>query len=263
MSDFERKIALVSGRKVSYIEVGFGPALFLMHGIGGNAKSWRAQLENLSSDYHMIAWDAPGYGASDVRDGTLLEYVEAAIGLLDVLGIDRAFVLGHSMGGVIAQGLAGSVPSRVKKLILSSTFMGHGAAEGSPLQDGYLARLHDIETMNPEAFGMARASSMLSESASVELCKEVAGIASQVREDGLRAGCQLLNYADTSRMIVGLEMPVLLIMGKEDVIVKPEKTMQIADVLGDVKHVHLPNTAHAAYLEDPTNYNAILREFLS
>ena len=138
----ELKMIETPGGAISYRESGSGPVLLLMHGIGGNSRSWRHQLETLSDHFHVIAWDAPAYGKSVERVASLEEYTVAVIEFLDALSITNVNLLGHSMGGVVAQGVAGFHPARVTKLILSSTFMGHGAAESSPLGQGYLCLLY-------------------------------------------------------------------------------------------------------------------------
>ena len=121
----ELKMIETPGGAISYRESGSGPVLLLMHGIGGNSRSWRNQLETLSDHFHVIAWDAPAYGKSVGRVASLEEYTVAVIEFLDALSITNVNLLGHSMGGVVAQGVAGFHPARVTKLILSSTFMGH------------------------------------------------------------------------------------------------------------------------------------------
>ncbi|HYW89869.1 MAG TPA: alpha/beta fold hydrolase, partial [Chloroflexota bacterium] len=90
--------------RLHYERAGSGPALLLLHGIGSNSRSFRHQSE-LADAYDVIAWDAPGYGRSDDPPHALsmAENADAAARLLDELTIERAHVLGVSMGGVIAQ----------------------------------------------------------------------------------------------------------------------------------------------------------------
>lgn len=263
MIKFQRKIAKVTGGQISYLEKGSGPELLLMHGIGGNASSWRAQLQGLSENYRIIAWDAPGYGNSKLRTGTLEKYVAAVVGLLDFLDIRRAHILGHSMGGVIAQGVAGYAPDRLNKLILSSTFKGDGAMHNAPLQAGYLARLKDIETMKSEEFGRARAASMLAEPGAPGPRKELAQIAAEVGAAGLRAACELLNVADTSEILVDLKIPVLVLTGKNDCIIPLEKTNEMTELIPFAEQVEFLNSAHAAYIEEPLLFNNVVNDFLS
>ena len=98
IKEFSHRSIEVNGGSVSFIDGGSGPTLFLMHGIGGNSRSWQEQFKGLTSEYRVIAWDAPGYGNSALRNSTLADYVATATGLLAALNVEHANILGHSMG---------------------------------------------------------------------------------------------------------------------------------------------------------------------
>ena len=259
----ELKIIETPGGEISYRENGSGPILLLMHGIGGNSRSWRSQLDTLSNNFRVIAWDAPAYGKSAKRGANLEEYIMAVIELLDELSIATVNLLGHSMGGVVAQGVAGFHPDRVTKLILSSTFMGHGSAEGTPLGEGYSARLEDIKNMSPDEFGRARASSMLAQSASIETRREVASIAAEVTHSGLLAACKMLHHADTRDLTTKLKMPVLVVTGEQDGVVIPERSKEMASLIPEVEMEQLSGVGHAGYLENPKKFDLVLESFLN
>src|SRR3712207_5874254 len=109
---------------IAYARAGSGEPLVMLHGIGGNARQFRNQLDGLADSYDVIAWDAPGYGDSDDPPGdrTMGDWAEALAGLLDALALDGAHVLGQSWGGVLAVELCRRYPERVRSLILSDTF---------------------------------------------------------------------------------------------------------------------------------------------
>ena len=259
----ELKIIETPGGEISYRENGSGPILLLMHGIGGNSRSWRSQLDTLSNNFRVIAWDAPAYGKSAQRGANLEEYTKAVIEFLDALSVATVNLLGHSMGGVVAQGVAGFHPDRVKKLVLSSTFMGHGSAEGAPLGEGYRARLEDIKNMSPDEFGRARASSMLSQSASSKTRQEVASIAAEVTHSGLLAACKMLHHADTRDQTRKFKMPVLVLTGEQDGVVKPARSREMASLIPEVEMEQLSGVGHAGYLENPEKFNLALENFLN
>jgi len=234
-----------------------------MHGIGGNSRSWKSQLETLSNNFRVIAWDAPSYGKSAKRGANLEEYTMAVIEFLDALSIASVNLLGHSMGGVVAQGVAGIHPDRVTKLILSSTFMGHGSAEGTPLGEGYSTRLGDIKNMSPDEFGRARASSMLAQSASSKTRQEVASIAAEVTHSGLLAACKMLHHADTRDLTTKFKMPVLVLTGEKDGVVIPARSEEMASLIPEVEMKQLLGVGHAGYLENPEKFNSALENFLN
>lgn len=261
MTDHERKIVQTARGPVSYREAGSGPALLLLHGIGGNSRSWRCQFGELSGDRRVVAWDAPGYGETGSVDPDLESYAAVAAALLSALDIDRAHVLGHSMGGVIAQGLAGLFAERVDRLTLSGTWTGDGA-EG-PLGPRWTARLDDRRRMGPEDYGRTRASAMVAAGASGDVVDELAGIASEVPLAGLEPACLVLHHADTRPLARGFAMPVLVLSGAGDGIIAPERSEELAAIIPDARSVRIPGAGHAAYLENPDAYNAEVRRFLA
>lgn len=263
MNAAERKIADCPGGRLSYREAGpaNAPVMLLMHGVGGNARSFRGQLEALSNRFRVIAWDAPGYGDSTLRDASLESYSRAALELLDALKVQSSHMLGHSMGGVVAQGVAGLAPARVEHLVLSSTFTGYHHQEGTPLTESWRARLRDIQNLSPAEFGQARARSMLAEGASDAARQEAADIASEVRHDGLKAASEMLHVADTRETARALTAPTLVITGEMDQVVPPARSAEMADLIPGARRLELRGVGHAAYLEDPATYNASLNDF--
>ncbi|MDA0340801.1 MAG: alpha/beta hydrolase [Proteobacteria bacterium] len=272
MGSIEKRVVATPGGPISYLEAGpalgsgaegeAGQALLLMHGIGGNARSWRAQLEGLSDRFRVIAWDAPGYGDSGPREPTLAAYAGAAIALLDALKIQSSHILGHSMGGVVAQGVAGFAAERVDRLVLSSTFTGDAAPEGTPLGAGWNARLDDIQRLSPAEFGRARAAGMLGKGAGDAVRAEAAAIASAVTHAGLLGGCMLLHHGDTRALAARFAMPVLSLTGECDRIIPPARSAALADLINGCQSAQIPAVGHAAYLERPAIYNETLTGFL-
>jgi pimeloyl-ACP methyl ester carboxylesterase len=108
---------------LAYDEAGRGPAVLLVHGLAGGRRAWRAQMPALAERYRVIAIDIPGHGDSPAPrpDFTLRDVVAALVGQLDRLGIARAAVVGHSLGGVLAQQLTLDYPDRVWALALVAT----------------------------------------------------------------------------------------------------------------------------------------------
>lgn len=269
MDAFERGSVDCPGGSLSYLEAGprgsggsYAPVLLLMHGVGGNARSFRAQLEGLSDRFRVIAWDAPGYGESALREPSLDSYARAVVELLDALKIQSSHMLGHSMGGVVAQGAAALAPERTRSLILSSTFTGYHQPQGSPLTESWQARLRDIQSLSPAEFGRARARTMLATGAADAVRDEAASIAGEVRHDGLKAASEMLHVADTRDIARALAVPTLVIIGEEDRVIPPARSSEMAELIPGANRVTIKGVGHAAYLEDPASYNASLNDFL-
>lgn len=93
--------AEVNGLSVAYERAGSGPVLVLLHGFLFDSRAWRPQLESLSDNFTVIAWDAPGAGQSSDPPETfeIGDWADCVAGLLDTVGVQRAHVLGLSWGG--------------------------------------------------------------------------------------------------------------------------------------------------------------------
>ncbi len=98
---------------------GEGPPLILLHGLAGSARWWRRNTPALERSFKVHAIDLPGFGASKREARFVLDEAPAQlIATMDRLGIERASIIGHSMGGLVAAGLAADYPDRVDRLVL-------------------------------------------------------------------------------------------------------------------------------------------------
>src|SRR5687767_8110526 len=93
---------------INYVDEGSGPPVLLIHGLAGDHTAWAPQIAALKADYRVIAFDNPGSGGSApvVRPTSMRELAESVLRLMDVLKIERAQVIGRSMGGAIGQQMA-------------------------------------------------------------------------------------------------------------------------------------------------------------
>lgn len=261
----ERQIAATPGGTISYREAGQGPVLFLLHGMNGNSRSWTQQLAAFSDSYRVIAWDAPGYGQSDPVPPEADAYAAQAAHLLDHLNVEKAHVVGHSMGGVIAERFCARHLERAASLVLSGTHWGNAVPEGTPLAAKYARRLQELEEMSAEEYGKVRAGKMVpsSPSPSPDVLDELAGVASEMKREGLFNGGQMVEKTDNRPFLSTLKLPVLILTGSRDPVVTPQRSEAMMEYLPSARTVSLPDVGHAAYLEAPEAFNRAVREFLA
>jgi len=128
--------AEVNGIRLCYDVHGKGDPVILLHGFNDRKEHWRAQVGALSEHFKVIRLDNRGAGKSDRPDGeySMEVYASDIAGLIDSLEIKKAHIIGHSMGGMIAQNFAILYPNRVNKLILLNTLPGF-KPPGEPLED--------------------------------------------------------------------------------------------------------------------------------
>jgi len=116
-------ILLVDGVGIHYLEAGEGPALLLIHGLGASTFTFRRILPELARRFRVVAVDLKGFGFSERPAGDYTLSAQAALvgQVMDQMGIEKASVLGHSMGGAVAMRLALACPDRIERLILASS----------------------------------------------------------------------------------------------------------------------------------------------
>ena len=107
-----------------YLDVGKGTPVVLIHGLAGDYSAWLAQIEALQKDYRVIAFDNRGAGRSTQVDEPVstADLADDTLALMDHLGVERAHVVGRSMGGAVAQHMALKAPQRVLSLTLCASF---------------------------------------------------------------------------------------------------------------------------------------------
>jgi pimeloyl-ACP methyl ester carboxylesterase len=140
VTESPRRTRDVAGRPAAWLEAGSGPPLALIHGAGGAAELWRPQLEGLADVARIVAPDLPGHGPLGGRGKpSITDYADWLEGLFAALEAGPLVLVGHSMGGAVAQSLALARPGRLAGLVLVST--------GARLR--VLARLVDLLRVRP------------------------------------------------------------------------------------------------------------------
>lgn len=125
------KTVLVHDQRIAYLDIGTGPPVILIHGFGGSMWQWEHQQHALSQHFRILTLDLPGSGLSDKPDIEYLpdQMLDFCIGFMDALQIEKATVVGNSMGAGLAIGMTLTHPTRVDKLVLISGLPSHVIAK--------------------------------------------------------------------------------------------------------------------------------------
>jgi pimeloyl-ACP methyl ester carboxylesterase len=123
MINIETKTTKIDGREVLYYTAGQGEPLVVIHGGGGDARTWLANMEVLAEKYTVFAPDLPGYGGSAPLEGAyyIPELTRFVKKFAECLGLEKFYLMGHSLGGGVALNFAISYPGKVRKLVLVSS----------------------------------------------------------------------------------------------------------------------------------------------
>ena len=243
-----------------------GPPLVLLHGIGSNAGSWRAQLAGLGGIRKVIAWDAPGY-----RDSTPVapprpmatDYADRLARFLDELGLDRMVLLGHSLGALVAGAFAAARPHRVERLILANAALGHRADPADPLPPPAQSRLDDLAALGPGGLAARRAPRLLSVAATPAQVARARAAMAEIHPDGYRQAVAMLAQGDLAADAGAVAARTLVISSGEDTVTPPAGSRALAAAMPNARYREIPDAGHLSYLERPIAFNAAVREFLS
>jgi len=250
---------------VGGIELGDGPPLVLLAGLGATAAIWGSLPETLGRRFHVLAPDNRGVGGSRGGGGFTFE---AAVGdleaILDARGVDRAAILGASMGGAIALHAAVAMPSRVSRLVAVSA-----AAHLSRHGRRVLELLHDLMLYAPPdrvgACLMTLAFSPPFHEHHADFVDDTTAVYGLDDADLPGALVQiehLLEGWDLRPHLSSLEMPVLILCGDRDPVVAPEDTEALAAVLPRVELVRVREAAHSVLAEGNAEILALVTRFL-
>ena len=139
----------MTGVRIAWERHGEGPPLLLIHGLGYARWGWEPVLPELAERFDVILFDNRGIGESDAPPGpyTVAEMAGDAVRVLDEAGVERAHVVGTSLGGMIAQELALSHPERVDRLVLACTTP--GGPNAHPMPQATVALMAEAATLEP------------------------------------------------------------------------------------------------------------------
>lgn len=251
----------VGGLDVAYDRVGSGPPLVLVHGAAGDAREWRRQIDRLSDDFTVIAWDEPGAGRSSgvPADFGLAGYAVALAGLVETLGA-RAHVCGLSWGGTVTLELYRRRPDLVATLVLCDTYAGW---KGSLPEEQLRARVAGVERMlaaPAEKFQPAFPGLFAGEPPR-EVIELLDAVAIDVRPESVRVVLAAMAEADLRDVLPGIAVPTLLIWGALDVRSPLSVAREFARAIPQAQLVVIPGAGHMSNLERPDEFNAAIRAF--
>jgi pimeloyl-ACP methyl ester carboxylesterase len=267
LAQFPAQQVVTAQRIVSYREAGGADTealpLVLLHGIGSGPASWVQQFEALGSTRRVLAWDAPGYGAStpvDASSPVASDYANVLKAWLDALGIERCMLVGHSLGAIVAGAFAAANANRVAGLLLISPAGGYGAASPEVRALKRDARLAMLAELGPAGLAEKRSANMLSPYADDTARSWVRWNMSRVVPHGYAQATHLLANADLASDLAAFTGRVAVAVGAEDSITPPAACERLAQ-LARAPFQIVPRAGHAGYIEAPSAYNAILDAF--
>lgn len=243
-----------------------GVTVFLLHGAFGAKEYWRAQIEALAGAGHrVVAWDAPGYGLSPLPADFSIDHCAQALAvLLRREGGRCNVVLGHSMGGMIAQRAWVSAPECIQGYVLSATSAAFGKSDGDWQKEFVRQRVAPLDagrTLPEHAPGMLRA--MTAPGAQDPAVDLLITTVSLMREETFRAAVAAIATYEGRALLPTMNIPVLCVAGELDRTAPAEVMAKMATKLPQARFVTLAGAGHFGWAEQPGHFNELLLQFLS
>ena len=229
------------------------PVLVLLHGSGGDSSVWEKQIYGFGREVAVIAPDLPGHGQSD---GPLLtsarDYASWLNTFVQKLQINRFFLLGHSLGGAIAQEYARSFPQQVQGLILA----------GSGTQ--FMVAADYLETVKNNFPAAVHASCLAAYAVGnvSSLYEKGYGMLSRNGKDTLYSDLVLCSAFDSTAWVSSIAVPALAICGSDDKITLPESSQSLARLISGAQLKIIAGAGHMVMMEEATKFNKVVKTFI-
>jgi pimeloyl-ACP methyl ester carboxylesterase len=253
------KVAVVYGQSIRYIEAGQGPAVILLHGLGGVKEMWMANWGALSNGHHVYALDQIGFGHSDkpFAEYKIATWVDFLYGFMQSENIRPATLVGNSLGGWIALEFTAQHPEMVEKLVLVDA-AGLAWGSGGPVVD-----------LNPSSIAGWRT---LLEALFYDKKKVTDQLVLQVFTDHLHnndgytiertlAGFAHPEFEDDK--LKSIHVPTLVVWGRQDELIAVTQAEKFRDGIPGAKVVVLEQCGHLPQIEKADEFNRAVLDFLA
>ncbi len=266
----------IDGARVNYVELGSGPrmAIVFVHGLSGSWQNWLENIPHFARERRVLALDLPGFGHSPMPEWeiSIEGYGRLLHGFCDALAVGDCALVGNSMGGFISAEAASAQPDRFEKLVLvSAAGVSSGRLRRQPAETvarmataatPLLLKLQERGLKRPRVRwatfkGLFQHPEALRRELLVETFDNGAG-----RPGFLPAVQGLVGY-DILDQLAEVEVPTLIVWGRNDRVVPPQDAVGFAQRLRNSRTVIFDDTGHLPQLERPTRFNRVLETFLA
>ena len=259
-------VVQANGVRIHVEQWGSGPPLLLIMGLGASLETWIAQRDAFGARHHVIAFDNRGAGRSECPPPpwTIADMAADAVGVLDALGIERAHVLGISMGGMIAQEMAIRYPGRIDRLVVAMSF-----GRPDPVRRAFLLhrRWARLQGADPRTESVANlpwllSPALINDPQRMEDTLAVVGaMPFMAAEAYARQVDAILDHITLTRLPT-VYAPTLVLAALEDVLTPVFLSEEIAAAIPGARLHVLPRGNHGALFEYADDFNRVVLEWL-
>ena len=257
------KEVLVFGQKIHYVETGSGPTVILLHGLGGSTQVWQFNIGPFAEKFHVVVPDQIGFGNSDkpLVNYRIRTYVDFLDQFCKQLKIERATLVGSSMGGWIAMWFTAAFPDRVDKLVLVD------AAGYAPPKDLDTRTLFALNPTTREGMKLLASKVFYNKAFLTDAAIDQAIAARLAAGDGYTINSiteSILRGEDfLDEAVKTIKRPTLIVWGRQDGLVSLAEGERFNKDIAGSKMVVIDQCGHIPNVEKPGEFNAAVLKFLA
>ena len=254
----------VEGLRIAYERAGTGPALVLLQGfVGDGATTWRRQIEALSDEFTVVAWDAPGAGGSSDPPESfgMTGYADCLAGFVTGLDLERPYLVGLSFGGALAIEFSRRHPALPKALVLTSAYAGWAGSLPAQVADQRLRHSLALSNLTPGEFTAALLPTMFSDGTASDVVEEFGASLAAFHPAGFRAMARA-SAEDLRDALPHVRSATLLVYGDKDVRAPLDVAHRLHEAIAESSLAVLPDVGHLCNIEASDEFNTVVRAFL-
>jgi pimeloyl-ACP methyl ester carboxylesterase len=255
----------IGGLRIAYDIRGAGPPLVLVQGFVGDGRStWAGQLDGLSPDFTVVAWDAPGAGQSTTPPEwyRMADYADCLAAFIDALSLQRPHLVGLSFGGALLLELYRRHPSIPQTLVLAGAYAGWAGSLSPETVAERVRFCLDVADLSPDEFATALVPSMFSPNAKQDAIERFAASVRRFNRSGFLTMMWSSAEADLRNVLPDIRVPTLVLAGDEDARAPLHIARALHAAIPGSTPVVMPGVGHVSAVEAPEPFNDAVRRFL-
>ena len=262
----EERQLKVNNITITYYDEGLRewPVIIFIHGFPFNKSTWTSQIEALKGNFRVIAYDVRGHGntSSGNTDFSIELFTQDLILFMDALKLDKTALCGLSMGGYIALNAIENHPERFEALVLCDT---QCIADGAEAKENRLKTIESIKQKGVENYADKNIKNFFSPESLTTNQKEIALVREIIMKTSQETLCSTLlalsHRKETCSKLYKIDVPVLIIVGKDDKITPPGQAQVMHEKIRDSSLSVIKHAGHLTNIENPREFNYQLKRY--
>lgn len=257
-------ITVINGIEIGYDDVGSGLPVVFVHAFPLNRTMWAPQVSALLERCRCIAVDLRGFGESSQRPPySMDQYADDVVGVLEQLKVERAVVVGCSMGGYVSFAMWRRHPGRIRALVLAATKATADTEEAAEKRRTLIATARSQGSIAVANLQIASLIGKTSREKQPDTYDAVHRMIAQAPAEGIVGALEaMMQRPDSTQLLPAIGVPTLIVVGEEDVPTPPKESRAMAAAIPGSRLEIIEGAGHLANLERPAAFNHVLTEFV-